>query len=65
MTNTTTAEKKPLEPPCDTAVERIERIDDRPSDFFDPHRAALEENPDHAEMPSTRTVLAVVVCALT
>lgn len=59
-----TAEKKHVERPLGISVERIERIDGRPSDFYDPHRAALEENPDHAERPSARTILAVLVCAL-
>lgn len=32
-----------------------------PVDLDDPHRAALENNPDHAERPSLATILAVLV----
>ncbi|EMD85392.1 hypothetical protein COCC4DRAFT_155556 [Bipolaris maydis ATCC 48331] len=64
MASIATTEEKHLEPPWGTSVERTERIDDRPSDFLDPHRAALEENPDRAERPSARTILAVVFLAL-
>lgn len=57
------SEKTHLESPLCVSVDQIERIDGRPSDFLDPHWAALEENPDHAERPSARTILAVLVCA--
>lgn len=32
-----------------------------PTDLDDPHRAALEENPEHAERLSLTTILAVLV----
>ncbi|USP72735.1 hypothetical protein yc1106_00009 [Curvularia clavata] len=65
MASIATAEEKHLEPLWATSVERTERIDGRPSDFLDPHRAALEENPDRAERPSARTILAVMIVAAT
>ena len=34
-----------------------------PVDLVDPHRAALEYNPEHAETPSLSTILAVIVSA--
>ncbi len=38
--------------------------EDIPVDLVDPHRAALDLNPDHAEVPSLSTMLAVVVSLL-
>ncbi|KAK5222205.1 hypothetical protein LTR72_006462 [Exophiala xenobiotica] len=35
-----------------------------PVDLVDPHRAALEYNPEHAETPSLSTILAVISLAL-
>ena len=32
-----------------------------PLDLHDPHRAALEDNPEHAGRPPVKTMLAVVV----
>lgn len=36
-------------------------VEDVPLDFVDPHRAALENNPEHSEKLSLSTILAVVV----
>ncbi len=40
---------------------RAEHVDHVPLDFEDPHRAALEDNPENAERPPLRTLLAVMV----
>jgi len=47
------------EPPRSTA--RHVRHDYIPTDLDDPHRAALEENPEHAERMTWATILAVLV----
>jgi hypothetical protein len=39
----------------------LENNDIVPLDFEDPHRAALEDNPQHAEKLTTKTLLAVFV----
>ena len=39
----------------------LEHIEDVPLDLVNPHKAALEENPDTAELPSFSTCLAIVV----
>jgi hypothetical protein len=46
--------------------EKIEDVGKKfvPVDLDDPHRAALEDNPEHAEKLSVRLVLAVIVRAL-
>ena len=44
----------------------LEHVEDVPLDLVNPHKAALEENPDKAELPSFSTCLAIVVslCSL-
>ncbi|KIW90309.1 uncharacterized protein Z519_08953 [Cladophialophora bantiana CBS 173.52] len=41
-----------------------QHVEDVPLDFIDPHRAALENNPEHAEKLSLSTILAVVSLAM-
>lgn len=41
--------------------EHVEHRTSIPVDLDDPHRGALEDNPDHAEKLSWRLILAVVV----
>jgi len=45
----------------EVSVKSEQHVDDVPLDFIDPHRAALENNPEHAEKLSLSTILAVVV----
>lgn len=45
-------------------VEEPLHVEDVPVDLVDPHRAALDHNPDRAERPSLSTILAVVVGTL-
>ena len=45
-------------------VENQDRQPAIPTDLDDPHRAALEENPEHAEKLTWVTTLAVIVSAL-
>lgn len=58
------------------STERIEHVSvpheahsvgryDVPIDLDDPHRAALDDNPEHAERPSIKTLLAVMVRLVT
>lgn len=44
-----------------TTALHLENYDNVPVDFEDPHRAALEDNPQHAEKLTTKTLLAVFV----
>lgn len=44
-----------------THLEHIECSEHIPLDLIDPHRAALEDNPEKAERPSLSTCLAVIV----
>lgn len=51
--------------PAGSEVEHIIHEDNSPPlDFTDPHRAALEDNPEHAESLNFRTLAAVVVIIL-
>lgn len=46
-------------------VDRIEDSNEMkalPSDFEDPHFGAVEDNPERAERPSWRLILAILVC---
>ena len=40
----------------------ITHVEDVPLDLDDPHRAALEQNPNAAEIPSLKSILAIIVC---
>lgn len=42
----------------DTAINHVETI---PLDLDDPHKAALEENPDTPEIPPLSSILAIIV----
>lgn len=53
------AQLEVTEPTRSTA--RHVRHDHIPTDLDDPHRAALEENPEHAERLTLTTILAVIV----
>jgi hypothetical protein len=46
---------------ANTTALHLETNDIVPLDFEDPHRAALEDNPQHAEKLTTKTLLAVLV----
>ncbi|KAI1613465.1 putative major facilitator superfamily transporter [Exophiala viscosa] len=48
----------------DGQINAHQHVEDVPLDFVDPHRAALESNPEHSEIPSLSTLLAVVSLAL-
>jgi hypothetical protein len=58
QTTTAMAEEK-MRPGTNVAPSHVEEA--IPVDLVDPHRAALEYNPDHAETPSLSTILAVIV----
>lgn len=45
----------------EVSTEKPQHAEDVPLDFIDPHRAALEMNPEHSEKLSLSTILAVVV----
>lgn len=57
--NTTEQSKTRSSSPTDNHIDHIE--ESIPLDFNDPHRAALEENPEYAEKLTPSTALAVVV----
>lgn len=50
--------------PMEGQVNAHQHVEDIPLDFVDPHRAALEGNPEHSEVPSLSTLLAVAVGVL-
>ncbi|KAK5024951.1 hypothetical protein LTS07_008329 [Exophiala sideris] len=50
--------------PMEGQVNAHQHVEDVPLDFLDPHRAALEGNPEHSEIPSLSTLLAVASLAL-
>lgn len=45
----------------EVSPEKAQHDDDVPLDFIDPHRAALEMNPEHSQKLTLSTILAVVV----
>lgn len=47
--------------PARSTARHLQSDYDIPTDLDDPHRAALEENPEHAEKLSLNTILAVLV----
>ena len=51
--------------PMEGQVNAHQHVEDVPLDFVDPHRAALESNPEHSEIPSLSTLLAVAVGLVT
>ncbi|KAK6375984.1 hypothetical protein LTS17_007234 [Exophiala oligosperma] len=48
----------------EVSPEKAQHDDDVPLDFIDPHRAALEMNPEHSQKLTLSTILAVVSLAL-
>lgn len=46
----------------EVSKDKQQHVEDVPLDFIDPHRAALEMNPEHSEKLSWSTILAVIVC---
>lgn len=53
--------KHTTEEMIEVSAEKPQYAEDVPLDFIDPHRAALEMNPEHSEKLSWSTILAVVV----